>query len=445
MRHKRKPFIFALSEITAVDYDKFGEPITTLARINAGGVRTVSSIIISKMLFEAYIENGGGSTSNFKYMLNEILQIVKKKLDSFVDIRASFETPLSGYPECIRIHNGPRSIKRAIRNIFSAWSDEKFLAFRIVHDISSPVAFPALLIQNHVRNEMSMVSREPVTGARITSSDIDANVDISIKSYKSIYNSFFMRIERFAGFPVHIIFTETPNLQVCRVEKDEITANGWLHALSSMKSEGILDDIQCLRLIEPDMIMQYSGIRVNTDTGQVIVVSNALSASPGHATGKVHLLTDPLPGDGPPLILVCREVSPEDLDHIDACVGGLSARGGMTSHLAVILRGMGKPGVVGASDLSITKKGVQVQTIDIPRDAYVYVDGNTGRFAFSNEPFQFDPEYQTDTNVVFLSSVLADILKQTSNRKHFSSLSIKDQTHIAELLSALNKIGIELS
>lgn len=426
------------------DTPGLGEPAGALLRVAAGGIRTIPSIVVSSELFGAFRRNAESGDPYFEQLLAEVFDLAKNQLYSHVDIRASFNVTPPGFPEITRIRNTPRSLKRAILSLFSAWSDEKFHAFQIVEELSGPSTYPALLIQNHVRHEFSLVSREPTTGARTTAANIGVNVDVVVKSFRPAHARFLRRVESCVGFPVKVIFTETPSLQVCRVEEDTMTVCGWLSALSSMRADGALDDVRTLLLIQPEMIAEYKGSRSTLEPDLVIASGSGLPASPGYASGKILLPTDPLPTDSLPRIFVCIEESPEDIDHVAACQGGLGARGGMTSHLAVVLRGMGKPGVVGASDLIITRHSVRVGATSIPEHAYVYVDGNTGRFAFSFEPFQTAPEYEAATDRAFLWSVLNDLHSITRNREIFASLSVTAQLHLANLIKAFGDIGMEM-
>lgn len=86
------------------------------------------------------------------------------------------------------------------------------------------------------------------------------------------------------------------------------------------------------------------------------VVSTATGSSPGLATGAVALsarMAVERAAAGVPTILVCRDTSPEDLDGMIACTGLLTARGGKTSHAAVVARGLGRTCVCGAEELRI--------------------------------------------------------------------------------------------
>jgi len=337
-----------------------GEPAATLLRVAAGGIKTIPSVAVSSDLFSTYLRNGGSSDPHFRNLLKDTFDCVKSKIGSYVDVRACFEVAPPNFPEFTHIRNSPGCLKRAILGLFSAWSDDRFQAFWIVEELMGPSTYPSILIQEHVENELSLVSREPTTGARTNASNIGVNVDVTINSFKPTHSQFLNRIECSAGFPVRVIFTETPKLQVCRVEKDSMTVRGWLSALSSMRKDGILDNIRTLLLIDPEMIAQYRGSRRLLELDSVIATGSGLPASSGYASGKILLPSDPLPTDYSPRIFVCIEESPEDIDHVEACQGGLGARGGMTSHLAV-------PARHGEARCDRRKGSYHCQTLDTSR------------------------------------------------------------------------------
>lgn len=123
----------------------------------------------------------------------------------------------------------------------------------------------------------------------------------------------------------------------------------------------------------------------------------------------------------------------------------MRARGGMTSHLAVVLRAIGNPGVTGASDLIVSHDSIHVGNINIPRHAYVYIDGNLGHFAFSLSPFQTEPAYEKDVEVTLLRQIVVELNAVINDRKVFSSLPVNDQLHMANLIQAFRQIGMKIS
>src|SRR5208337_1243928 len=122
------------------------------------------------------------------------------------------------------------------------------------------------------------------------------------------------------------------------------------------------------------------------------VIAKGLPASPGAAVGRVVFTADEaaqkgksspviLAHAGDPLILVRAETVPDDIHGMEVAAGILTSRGGMTSHAAVVTRGMGKPCVAGASecDVDAKKKEIRVGDITIKEGDWISLDGSTGR------------------------------------------------------------------
>ncbi|MGB5278962.1 MAG: PEP/pyruvate-binding domain-containing protein, partial [Gammaproteobacteria bacterium] len=149
-----------------------------------------------------------------------------------------------------------------------------------------------------------------------------------------------------------------------------------------MMQEGLIDKQQALLRIQPDMLEQLLFPRLDP-TAKNAPVARGLPASPGAATGHAVFDADraeQLGQGGQRIILVREETKPEDIHGFFASQGILTARGGKTSHAAVVARGMGKPCVAGAEgihvDVQMRKAFVGVQTIS--EGDLITLDGTTG-------------------------------------------------------------------
>ena len=121
------------------------------------------------------------------------------------------------------------------------------------------------------------------------------------------------------------------------------------------------------------------------------VIANGLPASPGAASGKVVFTSEDaerLNDMMQDTILVRIETSPEDIQGMHAAKGILTARGGMTSHAAVVARGMGRPCVSGSSEIDINydKKTFKTSSIEVREGDVITIDGSTGRIILGNVP-----------------------------------------------------------
>lgn len=124
------------------------------------------------------------------------------------------------------------------------------------------------------------------------------------------------------------------------------------------------------------------------------VIATGVAASPGAATGKLvfsSAAAQASASQGEPCILVRQETSPEDIRGMHAANGVLTVRGGMTSHAAVIARGLGLPGVVGASSISLSHKSKTVTFQDgqqLKEGEFVTLDGTSGQVLSGKVPLQ---------------------------------------------------------
>src|SRR5690606_15355116 len=133
------------------------------------------------------------------------------------------------------------------------------------------------------------------------------------------------------------------------------TAQAALRIAVDMVKERIIDERTAVLRVEPNQIDQLLHPMVDPQAPRR-VLTKGLPASPGAAVGKVVFTANEAEaqaGQGEKVILVRHETSPEDIHGMHAAQGILTARGGMTSHAAVVGRGMGRPCVVGAGECRI--------------------------------------------------------------------------------------------
>jgi len=133
------------------------------------------------------------------------------------------------------------------------------------------------------------------------------------------------------------------------------TGRAAVRVAAEMAAEGLMDREQALLAVEPAHLDQLLHVQVDPDT-TVEVLARGLPASPGAAQGEIALSAEAAVaavGEGRRVVLVRRETSPEDIDGMHHAEGILTARGGMTSHAAVVARGMGKPCVAGCGALAV--------------------------------------------------------------------------------------------
>ncbi|MFX1514115.1 MAG: pyruvate, phosphate dikinase, partial [Promethearchaeota archaeon] len=171
-------------------------------------------------------------------------------------------------------------------------------------------------------------------------------------------------------------------LYILQTRTGKRTAAAAVKILVDYVHEGRLSKEDALLRVQPDQITQLLHPYVDPSV-KVEALAKGLPASPGAAVGQVVLHPDKaekLKVDGKKVILVRVETTPDDIHGVIASVGVLTSRGGMTSHAAVVARGMGKPCVAGCSAVQIdeTSNSFRVGDKVIKEGDTITIDGSTG-------------------------------------------------------------------
>jgi pyruvate,orthophosphate dikinase len=167
-----------------------------------------------------------------------------------------------------------------------------------------------------------------------------------------------------------------------------------------MEQEELIDRDTAIMRVDPNALDQllHPTVDLEADKDEI---AKGLPASPGAASGQIVFNAEDAvdwKDKGKDVILVRVETSPEDIEGMDSARGILTARGGMTSHAAVVARGMGKCCVAGCSDLAVNeeKKSIHIGTdIDLKEGDWITLDGSTGQ-VFKGKVPTVDPEMSGD-------------------------------------------------
>ncbi|SMQ74453.1 pyruvate phosphate dikinase [Altererythrobacter xiamenensis] len=177
------------------------------------------------------------------------------------------------------------------------------------------------------------------------------------------------------------------------------TAKAALKMAVDMVEEGLIDEEAAIRRVDPMALDQLLHPTLDPDAERDVLTSG-LPASPGAASGKIVLDADTAETwaqRGDKVILVRVETSPEDIHGMHAAQGILTARGGMTSHAAVVARGMGRPCVSGASGVSIDVKArtLRIGGRELKEGDTLTLDGGNGQVMAGEVP-TIEPELAGD-------------------------------------------------
>src|SRR5580692_1130268 len=172
-----------------------------------------------------------------------------------------------------------------------------------------------------------------------------------------------------------------------------------------MVDEGLITKEEAIFRVEPNQLYDFLVPRLDEKSTKVEVLATGLPASPGAAVGQIVFTADAAvekAGHGAknPVILVRAETTPEDIHGMEVAKGILTSRGGMTSHAAVVTRGMGKCCVAGAGDIDVNEKTreMRVKGQVFKEGDWISLDGTTGRVIKGKlntlDPSPDDPELQ---------------------------------------------------
>ena len=306
-------------------------------------------------------------------------------------------------------------LRQAIAAVFQSWNGHRARVYRQANKISDTLG-TAVNIQSMVFGNMGSNSgtgvcftRNPSTGEGVLFGEFLINaqgedVVAGTRTPKPIaqlrdelpemYNEltkYCKLLEKHFKDMQDIEFTiEKGRLYILQTRSGKRTAPAAIKIAVEMVNEGLLEKDQALLRVQPAQVDQLVHRQLDPNS-KVKPIATGLPASPGAATGKVILDTDEahqLGQRGESVILVREETAPEDIHGMIAAKGVLTSRGGMTSHAAVVARGMGKPAVVGCEQIKID---LDTQTftagkLTVKKNEIITIDGTTGNVLLGEIP-----------------------------------------------------------
>ncbi|MBY0146177.1 pyruvate, phosphate dikinase [Neobacillus niacini] len=314
----------------------------------------------------------------------------------------------------------------AINAVFNSWNNQRAIVYRRLNKIPDHLG-TAVNIQSMVFGNMGNDSgtgvaftRNPSTGEHVLygeylinaqGEDVVAGIRTPqpIQTLKdempAVYKQFAetcKRLEQHYQEMQDIEFTvERGQLFILQTRHGKRTAQAAIRIAVEMVEEGIIDKKTALLRVDPDQLNQLLHRRID-DKYERTLLAKGLPASPGAATGQVVFDADEaeeLGNTGKKVILVRPETTPDDIHGIVAAQAIVTSRGGMTSHAAVVARGMGKACICGCDALKIDVKAKQftVKEKVINYGDVITIDGSTGEIMLGEIPMiepQLSDEFQ---------------------------------------------------
>ncbi len=376
-------------------------------------------------------ENGGDP---FEHELEQLKRA--RGIERDIDLEAEdLEGLVNTFKSIVREHTGQPfpddpedQLLRAVEAVFRSWNSRRAGDYRRVHKIpntlGTAVNIMAMVFGNLGEDSGTGVAftRDPTTGANELFGEFLVNaqgedVVAGIRTPEPLTNmrdkfpqafDEFTKIsevlERHYRDVQDIEFTvERGKLYVLQTRGAKRTAAAAVRVAVQMVEEGLIDKSMAVNSLDPDQLNQLLHPMVDPET-HAQVLTEGLPASPGAAVGRVVFNADraeEMAGQGVPVILVRRETSPDDFHGMVASQAIVTSRGGMTSHAAVVARGMGKCCVVGARALDFDEPNHRVRVGDtwIDEGDWLTIDGTKGNVLLGQVSL-VEPELGDDFNTL---------------------------------------------
>ncbi|HWP84743.1 MAG TPA: pyruvate, phosphate dikinase [Terriglobia bacterium] len=369
-----------------------------------------------------------------------IFEAAKKKarvhLDTELDAKA-LEGVIAEYKKLVQRKTGapfPQDARQQLvmarDAVFRSWHNPRAIHYRRMNSIPESLG-TAVNVQAMVFGNLGETSgtgvgftRNPSTGAKefygeflmnAQGEDVVAGIrtPVPIEKLKDIMPEVYhqlrettLRLERHYKDMQDFEFTiQEGKLYMLQTRNGKRTGKAAVKIAVDMVQEGLLTKQEAILRVEPSQLDQLLH-PVLDESKPLKVIATGLPASPGAAVGQIVFHADDASKKGSkgPVILVRPETVPDDIHGMEAAVGILTSRGGMTSHAAVVARGMGKCCVVGAGAIRVddNNRRMSVDKLVLKEGDWISLDGSTGRVIQGRVP-TVEPDPASGEFATFLS------------------------------------------
>ena len=378
--------------------------------------------------------------------LEQLLETAKVQADVYLDSEldaATLEALVAEFKAAIQDATGQpfpqdpaEQLWQAIGAVFRSWQNRRAVDYRnaqgIAHDLGTAVTIQAMVFGNMGTDCATGVAftRDPNTGERrffgewlpnAQGEDVVAGIrtpqpinvasgargdDVTLEAaMPGPYGDLVEVYEKLEGHyrdMQDIEFTiQEGRLWMLQTRTGKRTSRAEVRIAVDMANEGLIDRSEAVSRVRSESIERLLHPQLDPHAPRDVVV-RGLGASPGAATGKVVFCADDAverAGRGEAVILVRRETSPEDIHGMLKAQGILTARGGMTSHAAVVARGISKPCIVGAGELTIQVEARTFRAGDVTvrEGDVITLDGGDGTVMLGQIP-TIQPEVRPEVD-----------------------------------------------
>src|SRR5580692_1698414 len=376
-----------------------------------------------------------------KHVFDEVFDAKKKhkkvKLDTELDAKALQEV-IAEYKKVVKKHakrdfpqDPHEQLVMARDAVFRSWQNDRAKHYRRINNIDDMLG-TAVNVQAMVFGNLGDTSgtgvgftRNPAIGTKefygefllnAQGEDVVSGVRTPVpilelhKIMPDVYNQLrdtTTRLEKHYKDMQDFEFTiQDGKLYMLQTRNGKRTGLAAVRVALQMVEEGLITKEEAIFRVEPNQLYDFLVPRLDEKSVKVEVLATGLPASPGAAVGQIVFTADEavkMAGHDTtkkPVILVRAETTPEDIHGMEVAKGILTSRGGMTSHAAVVTRGMGKCCVAGAGDIDVNEKTreMRVKGQVFKEGDWISLDGTTGRVIKGKlntlDPSPDDPELQ---------------------------------------------------
>lgn len=448
--------LLALSKLEANTGKRLGDPENPLlVSVRSGAVFSMPGMmdtILNLGMNDETVEGMGRLTNNPRFAYDSYRRFIQMFSNVVLDVDTFFferlleetreekgyrsdpeltaedwKEVIAGYKQIVKKHTRksfPQDPKEqlflSINAVFDSWNNQRAIVYRRLNKIPGHLG-TAVNIQSMVFGNMGNDSgtgvaftRNPSTGEHLLYGEylINAQGEDVVAGIRTpqpintlqnempeVYEQFAAtckRLEQHYLDMQDIEFTvERGRLFILQTRNGKRTAQAAIRVAVEMVKEGIISKKDALLRVDPEQLNQLLHRRID-DTFVRTQLAKGLPASPGAATGAVVFDADEaelLAKDGKKVILVRQETTPDDIHGIIAAQAVITSRGGMTSHAAVVARGMGKACICGceAMKIDLQAKEFHVKETVVKEGDIITIDGATGEVMLGEIPM-IEPE-----------------------------------------------------
>ncbi len=375
----------------------------------------------------------GYPKSSFERLLDEIKNEKKAKFDTdlnaedMVEVTDKFKQLYKSIANEDFPQDPKKQLIEAVTAVFRSWNNERAKIYRKMNDIPSSWG-TAVNVQEMVYGNMGndcgtgvAFTRNPATGENklygeylinAQGEDVVAGIRTPqpISTLKEVMPEIYLQFEKIAKILEQhyrdmqdMEFTiEKGKLYMLQTRNGKRTATAAIKIAVDLVKEHMISKEEALLKVEPKQLEQLLHPNFDMeDLKSAKAIATGLAASPGAGTGKIYFDAKDISlakKRGEDTILVRLETSPEDIQGMNDANGILTIRGGMTSHAAVVARGMGRCCICGCGDININEELKTITTKDgqtFKEGDYISLDGTTG-IVYGKQIKTVDPEISGD-------------------------------------------------